>query len=50
MSLYNKDVLEYAKIARNETESNIPYIEGRSIINIEGGAKKTEQTLFDIQS
>ena len=28
--LYNKDVLEYAEIARNETESKIPYIEGCS--------------------
>ena len=26
MYLYNKNVLEYAQIARNETESKIPYI------------------------
>ena len=31
MYLYNKNVLEYAQIARNETESKIPYIEGCSI-------------------
>ena len=30
MFLYNKNVLEYAQIARNETESKIPYIEGCS--------------------
>ena len=30
MYLYNKNVLEYAQIARNETESKIPYIEGCS--------------------
>ena len=30
MYLYNKNVLEYAQIARNETESRIPYIEGCS--------------------
>ena len=34
MYLYNKNVLEYAQIARNETESKIPYIEGCS--NIQG--------------
>ena len=28
--LYNKNVLEYAQIARYETESKIPFIEGRS--------------------
>ena len=32
MYLYNKNVLEYAQIARNETESKIPYIEGCSNI------------------
>ena len=33
MYLYNKNTLEYAQIARkNETESKIPYIEGRSSI------------------
>ena len=32
MYLYNKNVLEYAQIARNETESKIPYIEGCSKI------------------
>ena len=32
MYLYNKNVLEYAQIARNETESKIPYIEGCSSI------------------
>ena len=32
MYLYNKNVLEYARIARNETESKIPYIEGCSTI------------------
>ena len=31
MYLYNKNVLEYAQIARNETES-IPCIEGRSSV------------------
>ena len=30
MYLYNKNVLEYAHIARNETESEIPYIKGCS--------------------
>ena len=30
MYLYNKNVLEYAQIARNETESKIPYIKGCS--------------------
>ena len=30
MYLFNKNVLEYAQIARNETESMIPYIEGCS--------------------
>ena len=30
MYLYNKNVLEYAQIARNEMESKIPYIEGCS--------------------
>ena len=30
MYLYNKNVLENARIARNETESRIPYIEGCS--------------------
>ena len=34
MYLYNKNVLEYARIARNETESKIPYIEGCSIIYV----------------
>ena len=34
MYLYNKNVLEYAQIARNETESKIPYIEGCSNIHI----------------
>ena len=29
--LYNKDTLEYAQIARNGTESKIPYIESHSI-------------------
>ena len=33
MYLYNKNVLEYAQIARNETESKIPYIEGCSNIH-----------------
>ena len=32
MYLFNKNVLEYAQIAWNETESKIPYIEGCSII------------------
>ena len=31
MYLYNKNVLQYAQIAPNETESKIPYIEGCSI-------------------
>ena len=31
MYLYNKNILEYAQIARNETESKIPYIESHSI-------------------
>ena len=30
MHLYNKNILEYAQIARNETESKIPYIESPS--------------------
>ena len=30
MYLHNKNVLEYAQNAQNETESKIPYIEGRS--------------------
>ena len=30
MYLHNKNVLEYDQIARNETESKIPYIEGCS--------------------
>ena len=30
--LYNKNVLENAQIARNETESKITHIEGRSNI------------------
>ena len=30
MYLYNKNDLEYAHIARNETESKIPYIKGCS--------------------
>ena len=34
MYLYNKNILEYAQIARNETESKIPYIEGCSSIYI----------------
>ena len=34
MYLYNKNVLEYAQIARNETESKIPYIEGCSTVYI----------------
>ena len=34
MYLYNKNVLEYAQIARNEMESKIPYIEGRSNVYI----------------
>ena len=33
--LFNKNVLEYAQIARNETESKIPYIEGCSTIYYE---------------
>ena len=32
MYLYNKNVLEYAHITRNETESKIPYIQDCSII------------------
>ena len=30
MFLYNKNILEYAQIARNGTESKIPYIESHS--------------------
>ena len=30
MYLYNKNVLEYAQIAQNETESKIPYTKGCS--------------------
>ena len=30
MYLYNKNILEYAQIAWNETESKIPYSEGCS--------------------
>ena len=30
MYLYNKNILEYVQIARNGTESVIPYTEGRS--------------------
>ena len=30
MYLYNENVLEYAQIARKETESKIPYIKGCS--------------------
>ena len=30
MYFYNKNVLEYTEIVRNETESKIPYIEGSS--------------------
>ena len=42
MYLYNKNVLEYAQIARNETESKIPYIEGCSInyVDKQGGFAK----------
>ena len=36
MYLYNKNVLEYAQIARNETESRILCIEGCSKIYIVG--------------
>ena len=46
MYLYNKNVLEYAQIARNETESRIPYIEGCSTIHISIGmiiGSSTEQ-------
>ena len=32
MYLYNKNVLEYTQIARNETESMIPYIKSHSKI------------------
>ena len=32
MYLYNKDILEYAQIGRNGTESKIPYIESHSTI------------------
>ena len=32
MYLYNKNILGYAQIARNETESKIPYIESHSSI------------------
>ena len=31
MYFYNKNVLEYPQIARNGTESKIPYIESHSI-------------------
>ena len=34
MYLYNKNILEYAEIARNGTESKIPYIESHSITYI----------------
>ena len=30
MYLYNKNILEYAQIARNGTESEMPYIESHS--------------------
>ena len=30
MNLYNKNILEYAQIARNGTESEISYIESHS--------------------
>ena len=32
MYLYNKNILEYAQIDRNGTESKIPYIESHSTI------------------
>ena len=34
MYLYKKNILEYAKIAQNEMESKIPYIESHSINSI----------------
>ena len=34
LHLYNKNILEYAQIARNGTESKIPYIESHSSTHV----------------